>query len=282
MRTHLIFLICAAFCNFVPSLFSTDGQNSFNGETSAEEIRNYLIFSIVISIPFLLDNAIDFLSNSIMQKNIIMHCSSILPTFILIILTQIALNHSGMYIFCTIIYQIISSFWGMFLYALSYRRGFPDTNILPNIALGSFCLSMVLNNCSHAYNGTTSTVLQIFSMIFACVVIYSILRLLSQAIEYRDSMGALNRYCYSVCLISMLGLVVGCVILRFVSLFSYHGMSIYINGLIVLSSLCTLPVFMLDGRIARYNAIKNEVPIICVNLLFQNNSKFPLYNIRLC
>ena len=219
--------------------------------------------SVLISCPFLLENLQDFYGNkhfSIISKssNISLIFSIITPNLIMLTILHLSSLDLFRVCLCFIYLQLFLTIWGILMFS---RNFFQDSksNWFSTILIFLIGVTVILSNFSHICSEFYFKLFLSLSLICACISIVGIMKLFRICSLSRSIIKDLNYSCYIVCMISLFVLVLGCILLRLISLYAVDGMSIYINGLTILSSLCSLPVFMLDGRIAKYNSSKFEV-----------------------
>ena len=260
----LLFALILAPLNFVPTIYILDNSLYWIIFRTADFKYSLLCAGIVL-IPHVLDDCVNIYI-SCARTSIGEMPSRILASFGMFALYAIQYavicaspNAAG--VSMTLLYfQVTLAMYFEIVSTYRYSRNrnlrFSFTMIICLIIFG-----VGIHSLTHILRGT-------WMYLWLCCSFLSFLFGLSVSLrlifmEYKESksssIDSMNYFCYIVCMISLFVLVLGCILLRLISLYAVDGTSIYINGLTILSSLCSLPVFMLDGRIARYDAIKNEV-----------------------
>ena len=251
-------VLSGSLCIFGPLLFVEKSDGAFAGQFFSATFANSLISSIVLLVPIVIENTLDILILQLTSKsyfNLILTAIVEVPSLMIFIYLRFAHNAMSPIILCLVLLQICFSYCGTSSYISTYMIEFDDQMLSKRVPF-LFCMALGLNCFSHMLTNIFASIALVLSL-FLCLLI---LMYFIKVFRYNlSSMNSINKYCCRVTLLSLFLLVLGCILLRLISLYAVDGMSIYINGLIVLSSLCTLPVFMLDGRIAKYNGRKNEV-----------------------
>ena len=224
---------------------------------SDTDYKYYLIACFLPLTPAIIDGLLDLLINKSFPTTICAVVPNILILFLLSIPPIIPLSVGLLLVFI----QINASICHIIYLANSY---FDLDEPMLSYGFHALIISVFLNCISHITSGLTFTILLSFSAIFllgGLIFIAKICFKWSNDISYN---GSIPFRCISICMISLVVLTLGCATLRIISLISDEKGFTYLTGLTILPTICTLPVLMLDGRIARYNAAKNEVRNMCI------------------
>ena len=264
-RLILTYLLSSAVLLFAPYVLLIYGDVNICCLHEIFQSKTYsyaLVAAFSVTIPIFFDHIFDFVFHylySHKESNLITFCVTFAPNVVRVILLGIDLPADSE--LCTLLLlfvQVAYSFGAIFNHSSFYCKN-TEVQSSSKFTLLSISIVLILNSFSHVTSSLSTAILLSFSIFLSSVAIVFISITFHRVSTVKNSVGIINFYSFLICLISILAFLVGCILLRLISLYAVEGMSIYINGLTILSSLCTLPVFMLDGRIARYDAIKNEV-----------------------
>ena len=253
------FYICVVtLLIFAPVLFDSNVGTSVANVYIPQAYIVSIIATIAMMAPIMFNHIFDYFSRYVIPPDGITSYAILIPKLItaIVLCTSSSIRNQS-YLLCFVFIQVFSSFIAVTEYSKKFAGKLCTVTFYRNFPI-LFCIGLCMNSFSHfttKFYGSLFLVVTLLTFFAGSLYILEIYRRVS-IIYHEDSF---KYFCYIVCMISLFLLVLGCILLRLISLYAVDGMPIYINGLIILSSICTLPVFMLDGRIARYDAIKNEV-----------------------
>ena len=262
-RCESSIFFAAIFLNFASILISN--HNDFLTHLDSAVIFELLQASAVIHIPLILDGISElFVANNLdkcRKMSLFLAIGISTPNIVLLCIKSVfSLQSSIVQIFLNFLFlQIMIAAAGIYLIASNYFA-ISRASIICAFISPSFFISVGLNSLSHADLSTDMTSLVMtLSLLFSCLGLFGILKSFHLVFIRRSSIDPINVYCFSSCMVALFSLVVGTILLRIISLLSPHGMIVYVNGIPLLCTICILPVLMLEGRVMRQRATRNEV-----------------------
>jgi len=261
----LFFQAIAIILNFLPIALSSLHIHSIAKCFPSSFLASSLQASIVIFIPSILDVICEIngcYAGKVRIMNIIILAFVILPNIVLLLLlSNMQSESSKLTQICLslVFFNSMTTVAGIYMFSSKFFK-VANSCILSAIIVPSVCVAIGLNCLSHAVLGENliSLILSL-SLIFLCLGLCGIFKSCHIIYIRKQTIDPIKFHCFTVCMAALLILVLGIMILRIASLLSTDGMIVYLNGIPILCTICLLPVFLLDGRVMRHKAARNEV-----------------------
>ena len=259
-----LFQSIAIILNFLPLSLSPILIQSVAKYWPTSFLAYYLQASVVIFIPMVLDLFCEIFGcyggQSKITNIIVLACVMLPNTLLLLLLSNMQSSFKLSQICMTLFFfHTMTTISGIFIFSSKFFK-IASTSTLSAAIVPILSIAVGLNSLSHADLGPNIDIIILSSsFLFSCLGVSGIFKSYQIIYTRRRTIDPINFHCFAACMTSLLLLVIGLIILRFISLLSSDGMIVYVNGIPLLCTICVLPILMLEGRVMRHKAVRNEV-----------------------